>query len=141
MKILLTIDGSDYSLRAAEYTANLMQYIPDSSVTLLYVDTLLTLIKTRGGVLPPDFEKALDINAGKALEEAGDIFSEKKLDYDIKILEGYDVATSIANYAKECHFDQIIMGTRGLGGIKGILLGSVSHKVLQIAPCIVTVVK
>ena len=141
MKILLTIDGSDYSLRAAEYAANLMQYIPGSKATLLYVDTLLTLIKTRGGVLPPDFEKVMDVNAGKVLEEAEKIFSERKLGYEVKVLEGYDVATSIANYAKEFHFDQIIMGTRGLGSIKGVLLGSVSHKVLQIAPCVVTVVK
>ncbi|NLK00776.1 MAG: universal stress protein [Clostridia bacterium] len=141
MKILLTIDGSEYSIRASEYAAKLTKYIPNSKVTLLYVDTLLTLIKTRGGVLPPDFERALDVNAEDALEKAKKIFIEKDLPFDVKVLEGYDVATTIANCAKEFNYDQIIMGTRGLGSIKGILLGSVSHKVLQIAPCAVTVVK
>jgi nucleotide-binding universal stress UspA family protein len=141
MKILLTIDGSDNSLRAAEYTANLMEHMPGSRVTLLYVDTLITLIKTRGGVLPPDFETMIDAGVENALDEAEELFSKKNLPYNIQVLEGYDVAETICRFAKEYNYNQIVMGTRGLGSIKGVLLGSVSHKVLHIAPCPVTIVK
>ena len=41
----------------------------------------------------------------------------------------------IAGYAKANAIDLIVMGRRGLGAIGGLLLGSVSHKVTQLAPC------
>ena len=37
--------------------------------------------------------------------------------------------------------DLIVMGTRGLSDIKGLLLGSVSHKLIQLAPCPTLTVK
>jgi len=141
VKILLAIDGSENSLRAAEYAANLMVHIPGSRITLVYVDTLATVIKTRGGALPRDYEDVVNQEAKRTLERAEKIFSDKQIPYNAKVLEGYDVAETICDYAKECNYDQIIMGTRGLGSIKGIILGSVSHKVIQIAPCPVIFVK
>lgn len=43
--------------------------------------------------------------------------------------------------AKRAKADLIAMGRRGLGGVKGLLLGSVSHKVSQLADCSVLTVK
>ena len=40
-----------------------------------------------------------------------------------------DPATAIAKYAQRNKIDLIVMGTRGLGGVKGMLMGSVSRKV------------
>ena len=50
-------------------------------------------------------------------------------------LEVGDPAGVIAEYAKANAIDLIVMGRRGLGAIGGLLLGSVSHKVTQLAPC------
>ena len=50
-------------------------------------------------------------------------------------LEIGDPAGVIAEYAKANAVDLIVMGRRGLGAIGGLLLGSVSHKVTQLAPC------
>ena len=50
-------------------------------------------------------------------------------------LEVGDPAGVIAEYAKANAVDLIVMGRRGLGAIGGLLLGSVSHKVTQLAPC------
>ncbi|HBT20909.1 MAG TPA: universal stress protein [Peptococcaceae bacterium] len=141
MKILLAIDGSDNAFRAAEFTANLAEMIPGSRVTLVFVDTLATIIKSRGGTLPEDYESIINEEIAKLFKRAENLFAEKSIPYNIKILEGYDVAETICDYAKEYNYDQIIMGTRGLGSIKGIILGSVSHKVIQLAPCPVTFVK
>lgn len=47
----------------------------------------------------------------------------------------------IAETAASLDIDQIVMGARGLGHIKGMLLGSVSQKVIQLSKCPVTIVK
>lgn len=51
-----------------------------------------------------------------------------------EIAEG-DAAHQIVQHAKDEQADLIVMGTRGLGEIKGLLIGSVTHKVTQLAEC------
>jgi nucleotide-binding universal stress UspA family protein len=52
-----------------------------------------------------------------------------------------DPATAILRVAGEEKPDFIVMGTRGLGSMRGLLMGSVSHKVIQLADCPVITVK
>lgn len=52
-----------------------------------------------------------------------------------------DPAEEILNFAKREKSDLIIMGSRGLGTFKEWMLGSVSHKVTQLAECPVLVIK
>ena len=44
-----------------------------------------------------------------------------------------------ASECENCKADLIVMGTRGLGAVKGILVGSVSRKVIDFASCPVMV--
>jgi len=46
-----------------------------------------------------------------------------------------DAASKIVQHANDEHADLIVMGPRGLGEIKGMLLGSVTNKVTQLAKC------
>lgn len=141
MKTLLAVDGSENSLRAAKYTASLMKNFKDNKVTVIFVDTFSTQVKLKGGILPSNLEQMADPGIDKWVEEAGKILSDTNIPYETRILEGYDIAETISEYAREHNFEQIVMGTRGLGNIRGIVLGSVSHKITQIAPCAVTFVK
>jgi len=50
-------------------------------------------------------------------------------------------AENILKVAREKHCDQIVMGTRGLGALSGLLLGSVAMKVVQLSKVPVTLVK
>ena len=61
-------------------------------------------------------------------------------DVATEILSG-DYAESIAEFAKKEGAEMIVVGTRGLGTIKGILLGSVSRKLSHVAECSVLTVK
>jgi len=54
---------------------------------------------------------------------------------------GEDAAWEILNYAETNDVDLIVSGTRGLGGIKSLFLGSVSHKLLKEAKCPCLLVK
>ena len=50
-------------------------------------------------------------------------------------------ANQIVEAVKEGNFDLIVMGSRGIGGIKGVLLGSVADRVADHAECPVMIVK
>jgi nucleotide-binding universal stress UspA family protein len=50
-------------------------------------------------------------------------------------------ARTIVEYAERNKVDTIVMGSRGLGDISSVLLGSVSHKVASLAKCTVVTVR
>jgi nucleotide-binding universal stress UspA family protein len=52
-----------------------------------------------------------------------------------------DVAGAICDYCGKVDADMVLVGRRGLGFLKGVLLGSVSEKVVKDAPCSVLIVK
>lgn len=135
MKILLGLDGSENSVRATEYTAHLLEHFPGSTCTMVYVD------HASGKMKAEIFEEVKDEEIRASLHKAQQILRDKGLLYTTKILYSGDTAEAICNYAKQKHFDQIVLGTRGLSNIKGIVMGSVSHKVLQLSSCPVTFIK
>jgi nucleotide-binding universal stress UspA family protein len=57
----------------------------------------------------------------------------------VELREGHETE-SILKVAETCAADLIVMGTRGLGAVKGLLVGSVSRKVIHYAECPVMVV-
>lgn len=59
---------------------------------------------------------------------------------EVTLCEG-DPAEAILDTAKRVDADLIVLGTRGLSDLKGLLLGSVSHKVIQLSRCSCLVVK
>jgi nucleotide-binding universal stress UspA family protein len=81
-----------------------------------------------------DYEKILK----QAFEKAKK--TKPKLKVSTKLLEGRP-SEKIVEEAKAEGIDAIIMGSRGLGGIKEFFLGSASHRVADQAPCPVLIVK
>ncbi|MEB3102666.1 universal stress protein [Ferviditalea candida] len=75
----------------------------------------------------------------KMMEEVKESLRMLDNPLDIKIIEG-NPAPEIVRFAKEINADMIILGNRGLSGLKGCL-GSVSHHVVEKAHCTVMVVK
>jgi nucleotide-binding universal stress UspA family protein len=75
------------------------------------------------------------------LEEAEKRARSKGLTEVKTIAKTGPVARTIVDVAKRREADVIIMGSRGLGTVEGILLGSVSHKVVSLADCNVMTVR
>ena len=65
----------------------------------------------------------------------------RKIDSVQSLLADGDPAETIAGLAKDRKVDAIVIGSRGLSDIKGLFLGSVSHKVNHLAECTCITVK
>ena len=134
--ILIAIDGSEYSNNALAYAANMAETY---RATLWLVHVFAHPSDLLGY---DDFEKLYVKRkcAGQSvLDAALEILGESPVDIRAELREGPE-AESILNFAKNSQTDIIVMGTRGMGAIKGLLLGSVSRKVIHSANCPVMVV-
>lgn len=140
MRILVPIDGSEHSLRAARYVADNLAHYPYSKVILLtvanYIDVSLV---SESPVSAERFGRECLRRAEVNMEKAAEVFSGKCLVEEVIL--GGDPAEAIIRYVQEHNIDQIVMGSRGLSDFKGMVLGSVSHKVLARVDVPVTFIK
>jgi nucleotide-binding universal stress UspA family protein len=79
--------------------------------------------------------------AEKILHDAEDEAKSKGVKDIVRMTEQGDAADEILECAERESVDLIVMGTRGLSDFKGLLMGSVSHKVAQRSPCTCITVK
>ena len=129
-KILVATDGSEKSKHAMEEAASLAKAF-DAEITVISVsqDTQFYIGDQTFGsghmfVLQEDIEKAVK----QILKRASEFFAEKGLEVKTVLGKGYP-ADVICETAEEGEFDLIVLGSRGLGSIKGFILGSVSSRV------------
>ncbi len=137
--ILLAVDGSEPSWKAAKMAAEMTRCNP-AAVTLRIViayDPIPTYLGE------PNLQNAIDTrmkDAEALLEQALEIVGEIPGEIRTEILEG-PAADAILRVAETRESDLIVMGSRGLGQITGLLLGSQSQKVANNAPCPVLIVR
>ena len=147
-KILIALDGSKTSLDAAEHAICHAEK-HDSELTALYVvssdvrygyseDNQKT---TLTGPLKEIVTMAVE-RGEKLLNEVKQKASKTNIDVKTDVIMGYtSVAKSIVEYAEERNMDLIVIGTRGMTGIKKMLLGSTATGVVTYAHCPVLIVK
>lgn len=137
-KILLAVDGSDHALRAARQAAELARNLkPREFRMLVAYDIIPTYLGEPNIQFAIDSRKAM---AEKVIEDAMAEIGEIPCDLHTEILEG-DPAEAIINVANTRKSDLIVMGSRGLGRLAGLLIGSTSQKVVAHANCPVLVVR
>lgn len=79
---------------------------------------------------------------GRDLLKAGEVLAREHGAPDVsKILTNGEPINCILRAIDDEKIDLIVMGSRGLGNLEGLLVGSVSHKVSQLADCTVVTVK
>lgn len=142
-RILVPVDFSEHSERATWYACELAATV-GAHVELLHVveDPFVSGAYSPGVYLGPSAE-ALDgivTDAENRLDRAASAVASSGLRPDRVVLRGHP-AQSIADHAKACDADLIVMGTHGRTGIAHLLLGSVAERTLRTADCPVLTIK
>jgi len=143
--ILIAVDGSRHTLKAVEYGAEIAKGV-GAKVLLYHVvkpynlpDSLKEFAKSEHmATIDADLLKrgAQHLLAG-ALDTAR---STGLNDVEIETDEG-PIARTIVARAETLKADLIVIGSRGMGDVEGMLRGGVSHRVEVLAKCPVLVVK
>ena len=142
-KILVPADGSETALQAAGYALKMAEKF-DSEVTLLHVVqdfySLPAFNLTDTITIPLSVMTDLEANGKLILEKTAEIFSSFGGKLSQRIEYG-SPGRRVVEIASEEKFSVIVMGRRGLSGISGLLLGSVSNHLVHSAPCPLLIVK
>ena len=139
-KILIAIDGSPASLEAARHG---LQLARDGLRTAFVLATVQDPTYLYEMILAPDaevLERVSGAVGARALSGAEELFKAAGVAYEREIGSG-DPATTVVEIAQLHGCTSIIMGARGMGALRGVLLGSVSQGVLQRTAVPVTIVK
>jgi nucleotide-binding universal stress UspA family protein len=141
LKLLIPVDGSEHSQHAIEAVAKLAQAQAQLELILLHVASPPAFY---GELTPAGFQEldsAVRTNQARVLEGAAKMAS----DCGLKVIASKGVtgmvAPEIVRMASESGVDQIVMGTRGMGALGGVLLGSVAQRVVHMAAVPVLLVK
>jgi nucleotide-binding universal stress UspA family protein len=134
-KLLIPIDGSANSLRALAYVTS-VRAAKDLQLCLLNVQLPLprSLFVTQAMI-----DRYHDSKGKAALARARRVLAKHHVSAERFVRIG-DPAAAIVKFATDRYCNEIVMGTRGLGSLKGLLLGSVTTKVIHLACVPVTVV-
>lgn len=137
-KILVPVDGSKQSEKALEFACNLADKYDAEILIQHTVETNLhehaMFMGSAGFAFELDEEQIH--NSGKVIVEAAmKIVSDHHNLTADTIVDHGSPAHNIVQCAKSNKVDMIVMGSRGLSNLGGLLLGSISHKVSHMAEC------
>jgi nucleotide-binding universal stress UspA family protein len=141
LKILALVDGSKSSSRAVQYLIDLSAACKEApGIHLLNVQMPVTPGNIGRHVSHGDLDDYYHEEGIRALAPARTLLDEAGVKHTFHIGVG-DIAETVAKYVKELAAQQIAMGTRGLGPVAGVLLGSVTSKVVQAVDIPIVLVK
>jgi len=139
-RILVPLDFSRHADNVLEWAAHLAEE-HQSRLLLLHAYHLpVEFQQLEGAYLPQDFWASVKTEAEQNLNRYAEPLRSRGFAVDVIVREGYP-ATVIEEEAIDRQVDLIVIGTRGLSGIKHLLLGSIAERVVQKAPCPVLTVK
>ncbi len=136
-EILVAVDGSDYANRALDIARELATKY-GARLRVLHAYPPISDLLGYGELERVAAERT---RVGQTvLDAALERLQDSELDIRSELLEGPE-AEAILNVAQTRQCDLIVLGSRGRGRLEGLLLGSVSQKVIQHAHCPVLVVR
>jgi nucleotide-binding universal stress UspA family protein len=138
-KILIPTDGSEPSLRAAEYGIGIAKMVGAQIIAVFVVDNVvldqIAKIDNRETA-----ERELKEDGKSYVNYVVGVAGKAGINASSLIAEGRPFER-IVHVAKDLNVDLIVMGTYGRRGAERILIGSVAERVIEYSPCPVLVVK
>lgn len=134
-KILLSTDGSEYSEGAVREAIKLAKKCGSRLTVLSVIDTNRELV-----ALAPQIVEKQEKEAWQYLDAVQARAKKEGVDCDTAIREGEDSYKYIVDEAVKNKITMIVMGRQGRTGLKRLMMGSVTARVIGHAPCNVLVV-
>lgn len=135
-KIMVATDGSDNANAAVAYAADLAAKVRASDVLLVHI--------CPGCTADIDVKDTNRETAELIVHEAAKAFKGSRAKTHTRVVIDYPpeaLGTAIVDVAEKEAVDLLVIGSRGLSEFRGMLLGSVSNRVVQKATCPVLVIK
>lgn len=130
-KVMLATDGSESSKNALNYS---LGFLPN--------DVKFIIISVLPDVVKEELETSLKKLHENIVREASEVVKKKRPDLVVHTIVDEGIPSDvICYYANVENVDMVIMGSRGLGGVKGFFLGSVSRNVVNACSKPVLIVK
>ncbi len=136
-KILNPVDGSDHSIHSTKYAIELAR-LTNAEIVLMHCHDKFPVILSE-----PYFQQAVNVinkESDKLVEPFVKLLEQSEVNFDVRILEGAP-GEKIPDVARIEEIDLIVMGSRGVTDLAGLILGSVAHQVLHRAECPIFITK
>lgn len=149
--ILLAVDGSEHSSGATDAAAELATAFHSKLVVVhARQDVLSAAVIGSDAMSLPTMatgeqlvmvEQELDADARQLVDRITKEMTGRKITARGEVVSGRSAAKAILEAARDSDADLIVIGSRGLSDLTGLLVGSVAHQVVQHAQCPVLVVR
>jgi nucleotide-binding universal stress UspA family protein len=140
-RFLVAVDGSDHAIRAVKH---LLRVASDSKESveahILNVQSPIAIGGIKRAVTQEMIDDYYRDEGNQVLNSVRQLLDKSSIPHTYHIGIG-PIAETIIDYGREHSCTHIIIGSRGLGSLSSLLLGSVANKVLHLAEVPVTVVK
>jgi len=132
--VLVPVDFSGHANVALELAVELVRGSGGTIHLLHAYEVPIGTIPPYGVAVPDTLLAQVRDAAARRLEKAAHKVTAAGVACQTHVVHG-SAADAIAEAAERFHADLIVMGTRGLTGLKHVLLGSVAERTVRIAPC------
>jgi nucleotide-binding universal stress UspA family protein len=156
--VLVPTDGSEYAERAVRFSAQVADRRHEAEVTVMYVHLRVQPVsQERATVQVPgeprhevpmihdetDSEELVHAQeiVDAAISEIKNLVTSPDVTVTGRVVVDNRVVEGILRIADETSADIIVVGTRGLSALRGVIMGSVSHALIEKANCPVLIVK
>jgi nucleotide-binding universal stress UspA family protein len=149
--VLVPTDGSENAERAVRFSAQVADRRQQAEVTVVFVHLLVTPSSSVGVLTPAPEQLLTDLSdeeqvraqeiVDRAVAVVRSLVTSPDVEVSGRIVIGNRVDDGILQVAEEINADIIVVGTRGLSPLRGAIMGSVSHSLIEKARCPVLVVK
>ena len=138
-KILVPVDGSDNSYRALE-TALVLSEKLGSNISVVNVMEQVPITHIESEKLLSELLEAYKKENQEILSKCSEIARQKGITIKSVLLQG-NPAPVILDFIRKENFDLVIMGSRGMGKFKELIIGSVSSKIVHHSPCAIMIIR